>query len=115
MGSSGIQFVSQAQTANTEQSFAGYSRQNLTGVSWAYDPSGVAIDWTFSNITFSQQAADPGTSRYGFIGYYTTLQSGDSNAPVVCILDFGQTVSTVNGSLVLQSPASGLISYTGFG
>jgi hypothetical protein len=113
MGSSGIQFVSDAQSANTEQSFAGYSRQSLTGVSWSYDASGIAIDWTFSNITFSQQAADPGTSRWGFIAY--TGQSGDSNNPVVCILDFGQTVSTVNGSLVLQCPASGLISYTGFG
>lgn len=113
----GIQYISDVTGTNTEMSYSGYVRQNLSSIVWDFDGSASGqVDWSFANITFSQQAADPGTGRYGFIAWLGGSGAfADSAAPVVAILDFGQTVSTVNGSLVLQCPSGGLIQYTGGG
>lgn len=114
--SSGVQFISNVTAGNAELSYAGYARQALTGVTWATGADNVSVDWSFSNITWAQNAADPGTGRYGFIAYLGPSGTyADAAAPVVAVLDFGQTVSVVNGSLVLQSPAGGLIAFTGAG
>lgn len=110
----GIQFIADVTVTNTELSYAGYARQALTGITWAFDANNVQVDWSFANITFAQNAADPGTGRYGFIAY-KGVGTTDATFPVVAILDFGQTVSVVNGSLVLQSPTGGLIQFTGGG
>jgi hypothetical protein len=120
MGSSGLQFVGGTAgvaslfTANSEISYSGYARQVMSGITLAYDSNGIQVDWTFNAITFPQNANDPGTGRYGFIGY-KGVGSNDASYPVVAVLDFGQTVSVVNGSLVLQPPAGGLIQIQGGG
>jgi hypothetical protein len=114
MGSSGIQFVVNIFASNSELSYAGYARQTVSGITLSYDANGVQVDWSFNSITFPQNASDPGTGRYGFIGY-KGVGSNDGSYPVVAVLDFGQTVSVVNGSLVLQPPAGGLIQFTGGG
>jgi hypothetical protein len=111
--SSGIQWLQDIFSTNSELSYSGYARQSLTGISLSYDPSVGVVDWTFNNIVFSQQAADVGNGRYGFIAY--TAASGDISRPVVAILDFGQTVSVVNGALTLQAPTTGLIQFAGGG
>lgn len=119
MGSSGLQFVGGTTaaalfTANSEIVYSGYARQVMSGITYSYDSNGVQVDWSFNNITFPQNANDTGTGRFGFIAY-KGVGSNDASYPVACVLDFGQTVSTVNGSLVLQAPAGGLINFTGGG
>ena len=112
----GVQFIADVTATNAEMSYSGYARQDLTGITNAVASNGTQVDWDFSNVTFPQEAADPGTGRYGFIAWLGASGSyTDAAAPVVAILDFGQTVSTVNGSLVLEPPAGGLINFTGGG
>ena len=112
----GVTTIANVTATNAEMTYAGYARQALTGITWAALAGNTSIGWSFSNITFPQEAADPGTGRYGIIGYLGPSGSyADSAAPVVAVLDFGATVSTVNGSLVLQCPSGGLIDYTGAG
>lgn len=112
--SSGIQYIADITGTNTEMSYAGYARQSLTGITWAFDATLGQVDWSFSNIVFPQEAADPGTGRYAFIAY-KGVGSGDATYPVVGVLDLGATVSTVNGSLTLTCPAGGLIQFQGGG
>lgn len=114
--STGIQYISDITATNAELSYSGYARQALTGITWAYDANNVQVDWSFSNITWAQNSADPGTGRYAFIAYLGPSGAyADTAAPVVAVLDLGQTVSVVNGALVLQAPAGGLIQFTGGG
>jgi hypothetical protein len=111
----GVQFIADVTATNTEESYSGYARQTLTGQSVAFDSSTAGqVDFTFSAITFPQEAADDGLARYGVIAD-TSIGSGDSTHPVIAILDFGQTVSTVNGQLVLTAPTPGIILWTGGG
>lgn len=112
----GITYVSDLVASNPELSYSGYARQALTGVTWADDANNVQVDWSFANVTFAQNANDPGTGRYGFIAYLGPSGSyADGAAPVVAVLDFGQAVSVVNASLVLECPTGGLIQFTGGG
>lgn len=110
-GSTGIEFISDVTSGNTEMSYSGYSRQTLTGVTVAYDGSDLnAVDFSFSNITFSHDTSDPGTGRYIIIAD-TSVGSGNSSHPVVAIGDPGTTVSCAGGDLVLSSPTGGLIQW----
>lgn len=112
--SSGIQFVADITATNTEDTNIG-ARVTLSGVTWAFDGSGVAVDWSFSNIGYPQNASDDGLSRY-FVIYDNTQGSGDATHPVVALIDPGQLISVVNASLTIQAPGSGgLISFTGGG
>ena len=112
----GVTTIANVTAGNAEISYSGYARQALTGITWAALAGNTSIGWSFSNITFPQEAADPGTGRYGVVAYLGPSGTyTDANAPVVAILDFGQLVSTVNGSLVLQCPTGGLVQYTGAG
>ena len=112
----GVTTIANVTATNAEISYSGYARQALTGITWAALAGNASIGWSFANITFPQEAADPGTGRYGVIAYLGPAGSyTDANAPVVGVLDFGQLVSTVNGPLVLQCPTGGLILYTGAG
>lgn len=112
--STGIQFISDVTATNAEEAVAGYARQTLAGVSWAFDGGGTAVDWSFSNITFPQNASDDGLTRYIVIAD-TTVGAGDSTHPVVAIIDPGQLISLVAASLIIQSPTGGLIQFTGGG
>ncbi|MGH7996170.1 MAG: hypothetical protein ACREFX_07450 [Opitutaceae bacterium] len=113
----GLTTIADLTGANAEMSYAGYARQALAGITWAVDGTvDTQIDWSFSSITFPEETADPGTGRYGFIAYLGPSGSyADAAAPVVAVLDFGQTVSTANASLTLAPPAGGLIQFTGGG
>ncbi len=112
--SSGIQFVSDVTGTNSEDTNIG-ARGTLAGVSFAFDVSGTACDWSFSTITYAQSGSDDGLTRY-FIIYDETVSSGtDATRPVVALIDPGQLVSVVNGSLSIQSPTGGLIQFTGGG
>lgn len=113
LSSSGIQFVADITGTNAEDTNIG-ARITLSGVTWAFDASLGVVDWSFSNITYAQNAGDDGLTRYFGI-YDNTLGANDSTHPVVAVLDPGQTISVVNGSVVLQCPTGGLIQYTGGG
>jgi len=112
--SAGIQFVADVTATNAEDTAIG-ARQSLAGVTWAFDASLGVVDWSFTNITYAQNAGDDGLSRYGVIYDETQSAGTDATRPVVAILDLGQTVSVVNGALVLQCPTGGLIQFTGGG
>lgn len=111
--SAGIQFVADVTATNAEDTLIG-ARPTLSGVTWAFDASLGIVDFSFSNVVYAQAAGDDGLSRYGVI-YDSSVGAGDSTHPVLAILDLGQTVSVVNGSLTLQCPTGGLIQFTGGG
>lgn len=110
--SSGVQFVADVTSTNAEDTAIG-SRQAVT-FTWAFDGSGVSVDWSFSNITYAQNGSDDGLTRY-FVIYDVSQGSNDATHPVVCIIDPGQLISVVSASLVIQSPTGGLIQFTGGG
>jgi hypothetical protein len=117
--SSGVQWVSDVLGAttgtNAEDTLIG-ARQTLSSVTWAYasgDSVGT-IDWSFGNVTYAQSGSDDGLTRY-FVLYDSSVGAGDTTHPVLAILDPGQTVSVVNGTLTLQCPTGGLLQFTGAG
>lgn len=112
--SSGIQFVSDVTGTNSEDTNIG-ARKTLAGVTWAYDASTGIVDWSFTAVVYAQAGGDDGLTRY-FVIYDETVSSAtDATRPVVAILDPGQLVSVVNGSLTISCPTGGLIQFTGGG
>lgn len=111
--STGVQFLTDAFATNGEQANIG-ARQYLTGVTVAFDANGTQVDFSFSNIVYVQNPGDPGNARYGLI-FSQSAGATDNVRPIISILDLGQTVSVVNGSLTLQCPGGGLIQWTGGG
>jgi hypothetical protein len=106
--SSGVQFVADITTADAtsvEMSATGYARQTLAGLTVAF--SGSTVTWTFSNITFSQNASGFTTGRYAVI--FKDAGGADSANPIIAICDLGSNQSVVAGDLILQAPAGGLI------
>lgn len=112
--STGVQFVSDVTTTNPEDTLIG-GRQTIAGVTWAFDATLGVVDWSFSNITYAQNASDDGLTRYFVIFDETQSSSTDATRPVVAILDPGQLISAVNGSVTIQCPTGGLIQFTGGG
>jgi hypothetical protein len=112
--SSGIQFVSDVTGTNVEDTLIG-ARQSLSGVTWAYDAATGVVDWSFSTVTYAQAGGDDGLTRYFVIYDETQSSATDATRPVVAILDPGQLVSVVSGSLTISCPAGGLIQFTGGG
>lgn len=111
--SGGIQYVADITGTNSEDTNVG-ARKTLSGVTWAYDGTTGVVDWSFSNVVYAQAGGDDGLTRY-FVIYDDTLGSTDADKPVVAIIDPGQLVSVVNGSVTIQCPAGGLIQFTGGG
>jgi len=106
----GVQYVSDITATNTEVSGTGYSRQTLTSVTVAFDGTATnAVDWSFGNITFSQNAAGFTNGRYIFIA-----KDGASDAArrVINVIDPGATLSAQTGDIVIQSPTGGVIQWT---
>src|SRR6478752_3979233 len=99
--SSGVQFVSDITATNAEDTLIG-ARQSLSGVTWAYDASTGVVDWSFSTVTYAQAGGDDGLTRYFVIYDETQSSATDATRPVVAILDPGQLVSVVNGSLTIS-------------
>jgi hypothetical protein len=109
--SNGVQFISDVTATNTELSYAGYTRKTLAGVTVAYDASpSDKVDFSFSDITWAQNAADDGLGRY-IIFADTTIGASDASHPVIAVCDPNQFLSVVSGSLTLQSPTGGLIQW----
>lgn len=109
--STGVQFIGDVTGTNAEMSYAGYARQTLTGVTVAFDGTTLTyVDFSFANITFAHNAADPGTGRYVVIAD-TSVGANDAAHPVLAIFDPGTTVSSAAGDLVLSSPTGGMIQW----
>lgn len=108
----GIRFISDVIATNTEVTGTGYARQNLASVTVAYDGTGTTlVDFSFGNITFSQNAAGFTTARYIIIADLT-IGAGDSTHPVIAVCDPNQTLSAQTGDVVLSSPTGGLIQWS---
>lgn len=105
----GVQFVSDVTGTNAEVTGTGYARQTLAGLTVAFDGSGTTIvDWTWSDITFLQNAA--GFSNGAYIVFFKFV-STDANSPVIAVCDPNQTLTVVPGDLVLKCPVGGLIQW----
>lgn len=112
--SSGVQFVSDVTSGNSEDTLIG-PRKTLSGITWANDASvGGSVDWSFSTAQYAQSATDDSSTRY-FVIYDDTGSTGDAQRAVMFLLDPGQSVSVVNGTLTIAAPAGGLMQYTGGG
>lgn len=105
----GIQFVSDVTGTNAEVTGTGYARQTLAALTVAFG-AGDDVDWSFTAITFLQNAAGFTNARYGVI--FKDTGGADSTNPVICIIDLNATISVVPGDLVLTSPSGGLIQWT---
>lgn len=110
--SSGVQFVADITATNAEDTAIG-ARQALSGVTWAFDASTGVVDWSFSNIVYAQAAGDDGLTRYFVI--YDEAGGTDATRIVIAIIDPGQLISAVAGSVTIQCPTGGLIQFTGGG
>jgi hypothetical protein len=107
----GVQYISDVTGTNAEVTGTGYARQTLTSVTVAYDSTGTTlVDFSFANITFSQNAAGFTNARYIIIAD-TTSGAGDSTHPVIAVCDPNTTLSAVTGDVVLSSPTGGLIQW----
>lgn len=110
--SSGVQYVADVTAGNTEVSGTNYARQTLSGVTVAFDGSvNTQVDFSFSNVTYTQSASGFTTARYAII-YDTSIGSGDSTYPVIAVCDLGAAQGNVSGDLILQCPAGGLIQWS---
>lgn len=109
----GVQFVQDVISGgNTEVTGTGYARQTLTSVTATFDGTGTTlVDFTFANVTFSQNAAGFTNGRYA-IFYDNTVGVGDSTHPVIAVCDLGSNQSSQPGDLVLAAPAGGLIQWS---
>lgn len=110
----GVQYLGDVFINNAEQPNIG-ARQYLTGLTVATDANGIQVDFSFTNVVYVQNPGDPGNARYGIFFQQSATAADGNLKPVISILDLGQLVSTQNGSLTLQSPAGGLIQWTGGG
>lgn len=105
----GVQYVSDVTGANAEVAGTGYARQTLAGVTVAFG-AGDDVDFSFTAITFAQNAAGFTNARYGVL--LKDAGGADSANPVVAVIDLNATISVVPGDLVLTSPSGGLIQWT---
>lgn len=106
----GVQYISDVTATNSEVTGTGYARQTLTAVTVAFDGTATnAVDWSFGNITFAQNAAGFSNARYFVIA--KDVGGADSSRPVVALIDPGATISVVGGDVVISSPAGGLIQW----
>lgn len=111
LSSTGIQFVADITGTNAEDTSIA-SRATLAGVTWAFDASTTAVDWSWTSVVYAQNGADDGLSRYWVI-YDSSQGANDATHPVVLLVDPGATVSTVTGSVTVACPAGGILQFTG--
>lgn len=110
----GVQFVSDVTATNAEVAGGTYARQTLAALTIAFDAGGDQVDWSFSNITFLQDAAAGPTDVF----YGVIVKDGASDAArrVIAVLDLGRApatpISLRTGDIVLSAPATGLIQWS---
>lgn len=107
--SNGVQFISDVIASNTEVTGTGYTRQTVTGLSVAYDASPSSqVDFTFSSVTFAQNAAGFTNARYAIFAKSTGT---DSTSPIIAVCDLITNQTVAIGSLILSAPVGGLIQW----
>lgn len=110
----GVQFLSDVTGTNAEVSGGTYARQTLAGLTVAFDGANDNVDWSFSNITFLQDAASGPTDV--FYGVIVKDGANDAARRVIAVLDLGRApgvpISLRTGDLVLSAPTGGLIQWS---
>lgn len=106
----GVQFVSDVTATHSEVTGTGYARQVLAGKTVAFNGSTDVVEWSFSSITFLQNAAGFTNARYAVL--FKEVGGADSSRVVVAVCDLLSDRSVVGGDLVLSAPAGGLINWT---
>ena len=108
---SGVQYLDDITADDAtcvEVTGTGYSRQTL--VPTVADDGTTGVKWTFTDVTFSQNAAGFTDARYAV--FFKDAGGADSANPIVAIADLSSDRSVVSGDLILQCPAGGLIAWS---
>ena len=103
------QFVSSVTGAYTEVAGGGYARVTLAGLSYTFSAN--QNTWTCTSpISFGSSVTIAAAS--GFI-YDDTIGGSDAAKPLICVIDFGGTVSSSSGSWTYTvDPTNGLVYWT---
>lgn len=111
--SEGYEFVSQLLANNgsalTEVSTSGtgYSRQNLTSVS--YTTSGLVVTLTAASPSWASATF---SAVYGWLHDETASSGTDASRPLICIWDFGGANGVSSNTFTLTIPSNGLVTWT---
>jgi hypothetical protein len=110
--SQGYQFVSQLLANNgsalTEVVGGGYSRQSLTGVSWAV-PNALVVTFTANNPSWN---AATWSTYYAWLHDETDSSGTDATRPLEIIWDLGGVQTVTGQTFTLAINASGLATFT---
>lgn len=109
--SQGYEFVSDllanGGSALTEVSGGGYSRQNLTSVTFGV--SALVDTFTAGNPSWTSATF---AASYAFIFDETASSATDATRPLIAIYDFGGSQSVTASTFTLTVNASGLVTFT---
>ena len=111
--SEGYEYVSQllanGGSALTEVSTGGtgYTRQSLSGVSWA--TTGLVVEFSAANPSW---ASSTFTAYYAWLHDETASSGTDATRPLLCIWDLGGANPVTGATFTLAVNASGLITFT---
>lgn len=113
--STGVQYVADVTATNPEVTWAGYARQALTGITWAFDATLGVVDFSFSPFTWAADASDPGNVNRYIALYWKGVGTGDATYPLIPFIDPGAVFSVATASYTVTAPAGGLMQMTGGG
>lgn len=100
-------FLANGGSAFTEEAGAGYSRQNLTSVT--YTQSALIDTLTSANPTWTSATF---SDKYAFFYDETNSSATDATRPLIAIWDLGGTQAIVGGTFILQVAGTGLVTWT---
>lgn len=92
-------------SALTEVAGAGYSRKNLSSVT--YTQSGLLVTLSAASVAY---AGTSFTTYYGWLHDETASSATDATRPLICIWDWGG-VQTASGAWTLTVNAGGLVQW----
>lgn len=92
-------------SALTEVAGAGYSRKNLSSVT--YTQSGLLVTLSAASVAY---AGTSFTTYYGWLHDETASSATDATRPLICIWDWGG-VQTASGAWTLTINAGGLVQW----
>jgi hypothetical protein len=90
----GYEFISDLATAYTEVTSGGYARVTLTSLTLTN--SGAKTTWSCDDISFGSSITL--SARSMAIADTSIGSAVDSATPVVCVIDFGETVASTSGT-----------------
>lgn len=103
------QYVTDITGAYTECTSSGYARQAFTTTT--VTNSGANTLWKCTSPAPISFGSTVTISAAGMFIYTTQVGSGDSSYPVICIIDFGGTVSSTTGAYTYTEDGTNGLAY----